>query len=49
MTRITSTQGQLSVEELEHVLDVLLLVCKLLQALEPILKRGIKKASKASA
>jgi len=28
--------------ELEHVLEVLQLVCKLLVALEPILKRQIK-------
>jgi len=48
MTRTTSTRAQLSREELEHILDVLLMVCKLLEALGPILGRGIKNAEKVS-
>jgi len=48
MTRTTSTRGQASAEELQHVLEVLRLVCKLLVALDGILERGIKNAPKAS-
>ena len=47
MTRTTSIQAQLSVEELQHILEVLMLVCKLLEGLDPVLKRGIKHAKKA--
>jgi len=47
MTRTTSIQGQLSKEELGFILDTLLMVCVLLKALEPILKRGISIAKKA--
>jgi len=49
MTRTTSTREQISREELEHILDVILLVCKLLEALKPILDRGLKNAKRASA
>jgi len=48
MTPTTSTRGQLSVEELGHILEVVLLVCTLLKALEPILKRGMKAAPSVS-
>ena len=48
MTRTTSTQGQLSAEELRHVLDVVLMVCVLLKALEGILGPAIKKAESAA-
>jgi len=47
MTRSTSTQGQISREELKHILDTLLLVCKLLEALGPILRRQIRDAPPA--
>jgi len=48
MTRTTSTRGQLSVEELQHVLDVILMVCVLLKALEGILRPAIVKAQSAA-
>jgi len=48
MTRTTSTVGRVSREEIEHVLEVLLLVCTLLKALEPILKRLVRTSEKAS-
>jgi len=48
MTRSTSTRGQISREELEHILEVLLLVCTLLKALEPLLRRSVKNADKVS-
>lgn len=44
MTRTTSTQGQISRGELKHIIDVLLLVCQLLKALQPILERAEKHA-----
>ncbi len=48
MTRTTSTAGQLSVEELKHILDGVLMVCVLLKALEGILGPAIKKAETAA-
>jgi len=43
---VQKPKDQLSVTELEGILEVVLLVCTLLKALEPILKRGIKIAEK---
>ena len=48
VTRSTSIRVQLSREELEHILSVITVVCKMLIALESILKRGIKHAPHAS-
>lgn len=48
MTRTTSTRAQLSVEELKHILSVLLTVCALLKALEGILGPAIQKAESAA-
>jgi len=44
MTRITSTQGQLSKEEIEFILETIALACKMLLALQAILKGGMKAA-----
>jgi len=41
MTRSTSTPAHLSHGELHQLLDALRVACKILLALEPILKRGI--------
>lgn len=46
MTRSTLTQEQLSVEQLKHILTMLLLACELLTALKPILDGLIKDAEK---
>lgn len=49
MTQTTSTRGQLSREEIEHILQVIRLVCQLLGALESNLVRGAKGATPINA
>jgi len=46
MTRSTSTQAQLSREQIQAIIDTLKLACKMLLALEPILKSVEKKLPK---
>jgi len=43
MAKTKSAAAQISLEEIKHVIEVILLVCVLLKALEPILKNLAKR------